>query len=146
MNWKNRSRLIYLFLGLIIADQLCKILILKLYPVWVQKNPGIVFGIFSSQFGLIIWLVLIGLILFIILVSRSQKRSSNLFWWAITLVLAGGISNFIDRLWHGYVIDFLSFWLLPVFNLADMMIVVGCGLLVYQSIKSEKSKLEDGET
>jgi len=53
---------------------------------------------------------------------------------AMTLVLAGGASNLIDRLTKGYVVDYISIqWKAlkkVVFNLADLFIVAGCGLLV----------------
>lgn len=47
--------------------------------------------------------------------------------WACLLVLGGGLGNYIDRLWHGYVVDMfdLQFMTYPIFNLADVFVVVG---------------------
>ncbi|MBR0211714.1 MAG: signal peptidase II [Oscillospiraceae bacterium] len=47
--------------------------------------------------------------------------------WACLLVLGGGLGNYIDRLWHGYVVDMfdLQFMTYPIFNLADCFVVVG---------------------
>ena len=44
---------------------------------------------------------------------------------ALSLVLAGALGNFIDRAWHGYVVDFLHLRHWPVFNVADMYLTVG---------------------
>ena len=59
---------------------------------------------------------------------------NKLLFWAITLVLFGGIGNMIDRIFRGgFVVDFLhfEFWpQFPVFNIADCSIVVGAGLLI----------------
>ena len=43
----------------------------------------------------------------------------------LSFILAGGISNVIDRLIHGYVIEWIKISKLPVFNIADILIVIG---------------------
>jgi len=50
---------------------------------------------------------------------------------AYWLVILGAGSNLLDRFKYGAVIDFIDFKIWPVFNLADVMIVVGLGLLSY---------------
>ena len=75
-------------------------------------------------------------------------RKSKLFFWAVMLVLAGGVGNLIDRVFRGgNVIDFLHFEFIPdfpVFNIADCGIVIGAGLLILyfliDMIKETKSK------
>ena len=75
-------------------------------------------------------------------------NNSRLLLWAIALVLAGGIGNMIDRVFHGgNVVDFLHFEFFPsfpIFNVADCAIVVGAGLLILyfilDAIKEEKQK------
>ena len=68
-------------------------------------------------------------------------------FWAIVLVLSGGVGNMIDRIFRdGNVIDFLhfEFWpTFPVFNVADCAIVVGAGLLIlyfFKGIVDEEKK------
>ena len=69
---------------------------------------------------------------------------------ACLLVLGGGIGNYIDRLWHGYVVDMfdLQFMTYPIFNLADCFVVVGVilGAIYYIWLydKTDKRK-RDGE-
>ncbi|WP_299514429.1 signal peptidase II, partial [uncultured Limnohabitans sp.] len=62
----------------------------------------------------------------------------KLFSMAIALILGGAIGNVIDRLLHGYVVDFLDFywgtWHFPAFNVADSAISVGAALLILDEI------------
>ena len=69
----------------------------------------------------ILWLLLFG-----------KFRKYLLFNISATLIVAGGIGNFIDRLIHGYVVDFIEvlFFEFPVFNVADCFVVVGSVLLL----------------
>jgi signal peptidase II len=57
---------------------------------------------------------------------------------AIALILGGAIGNVVDRLAHGYVVDFLDFywgrWHFPAFNVADSAISVGAALLILDEI------------
>ena len=46
------------------------------------------------------------------------------------LLAAGALSNVLDRFFYGGVIDYIQFWIVPVFNLADMMIIVGLLILI----------------
>lgn len=59
---------------------------------------------------------------------------------SLALVSAGGISNAIDRLLFGRVTDMISVWKWPVFNIADIAITVGVGLLLLISRKDSKEK------
>ena len=63
----------------------------------------------------------------------------KLMFWAISLVLSGGIGNMIDRIFRdGEVVDFiqLDFWKsYPIFNVADCAIVIGAGLLMLYFVK-----------
>ncbi len=82
--------------------------------------------------------------------SASLRRSSSsgcckshggqqLFCWALALILGGAIGNVIDRMLHGYVVDFLQFhwggWYFPSFNVADSAISVGAVLLIVDEIR-----------
>ena len=52
------------------------------------------------------------------------------------LIIGGAIGNYIDRLFRGYVVDFLDFKVWPVFNIADIAIVLGCIIMIiYLCIK-----------
>ena len=97
------------------------------------KNSGGAWGIFS---GNTIFLVVVTLAIMFVCIYLLVFKAKNkpLYFWAICLVLAGGVGNMIDRLFRGgQVVDFLQFdfWQdFPIFNIADCAIVLGCGLLI----------------
>jgi signal peptidase II len=76
----------------------------------------------------------------------KQHGGQRLFSWALTLILGGAIGNVIDRLVHGYVVDFLDFhWAFlspmfpaghfPAFNVADCGITIGAALLILDELR-----------
>jgi signal peptidase II len=59
-----------------------------------------------------------------------RKKGRPLMMTSVALIAGGGIGNLIDRIALGYVVDYLDFRVFPIFNLADIAVCVGCGLLV----------------
>lgn len=131
-----------LILLILFLDQLTKVAVLmKLEPirnVWVIKdifsitfvrNYGAAFGILQSR-----TLLLIGLSIAVIVciwINRDKlKGYSKVFRTGLGLALGGALGNLVDRIRLGYVIDFLDFQFWPVFNLADIAIVCGVGLII----------------
>ncbi|MBD3360745.1 signal peptidase II [Candidatus Peregrinibacteria bacterium] len=148
----KKTTSITLFLALITSiliffDQITKWLILtnqdKIYSITgdffqfqYSENTGIAFGIPIRQDILII--ITIVLLLFVIyLYTREFKIEKKLSQTTAVLVLAGGLGNLIDRVFRGYVIDFISIWKYPDFNIADIYITVGVLLMIvfYGKIK-----------
>lgn len=109
------------------------------------KNAGAAFGLLSSspsawKTGLLISVSAVLLIAVVAVVWRSRRLN----WEAgvgLALILGGALSNLVDRIRAGRVVDFLDFYFRsyhwPTFNLADSVIVIGAGLLVLQVIFSE---------
>ncbi len=151
----------WLGLALIIflADQFTKVLILGYYQLgdatrvtsffnvvrW--HNTGAAFSFLAAASGWQRWFFTgIGLLAagFIVWMLRSHA-GQKLFSFAMSCILGGAIGNVLDRLLHGYVVDFLDFhwaWLAPVFggghfpafNVADSAISVGAACLVLDEI------------
>ena len=101
------------------------------------ENRGVAFGMLSGQRWLILLLTVViacGMIVFYLRLPRERKYTP--LRAAILLVLAGAVGNIIDRLFRGYVVDFFEFtffeW--PVFNVADIYVVVGVILLLFMMI------------
>ena len=96
------------------------------------ENRGAAFGILQGQRWL--FLVFTGVVMaaMLALLLFGKFRKQHLFNISTNLIVAGGIGNFIDRLIHGYVVDFLEILLFefPVFNVADCYVVVGSILLL----------------
>lgn len=96
-------------------------------------NTGGAWGLLSGN-----TLILLGLtcliMVFLIIYYVKWGRGSKLLFWAVCLVISGGIGNLIDRVFRGgKVIDFLHFEFyptFPVFNVADIAVVTGAGLLI----------------
>ena len=104
-------------------------------------NRGAAFGILKNQLLLFILssVFAITLIYFNLKKSRNKKKLS-LNDLALGLILSGAIGNLIDRLFLGYVVDFLDFRVWPVFNVADSAITVGAVLLGWSLLKDFRKK------
>ena len=105
----------------------------KFFYITNCHNTGAAFSIFS---GNIIFLVLITLIV-LYLIYKSLKNKNNISTINIIsygLLLGGIMGNLFDRIFYGYVIDFLDFIIFKydfaVFNVADMAIVIGAIILL----------------
>lgn len=135
------------FAFLLIADQMSKYLIRHFGGFYIcNKNIAWGINIFDKLFW-IIWIAIIILLAFILLgMNRKlkdwrQKGDKNTkiliynFLFAI-LIMAGAISNIIDRLIFGCVMDFINIGFWPIFNLADSFIVLGGILLLAKYLKS----------
>ena len=106
-------------------------------------NYGISFGFFS---GLISpWIIIIiSSAVTILLVYMMIKTSNIIEKWGLTLIIAGALSNIIDRGINNYVLDFIYlhykdfYW--PAFNFADIYITFGVLMILYQVLKEFNKK------
>jgi signal peptidase II len=163
--WRNRLFLWGSTVLVIVADQLSKSWVLNNLPEyktvdvfpWLSPilsftrltNEGVAFGMLP-QFG-DVFTVLNALIVVLLIVFH---RSLGLTGWvphlALGLQIGGALGNWIDRIVHGSVIDFLdvNFWPFqnwPVFNLADSAIVVGVTLLLISTWIQERQLSESAQ-
>ena len=141
-----------LALILLIADQFTKVLILGFYQLGDSSpvtsffnivrvhNSGAAFSFLASASGWQRWFftaVGVGAAVFIIYMLRSHP-GQKLFSFALACILGGAIGNVIDRLLHGYVVDFLDFHYagthFPAFNIADSAISVGAACLILDEL------------
>jgi signal peptidase II len=106
------------------------------YWEWrLSMNPGSAFGLFSSQNGARIGLSVVGIVAVfgMLWMLRKARPDQKILHWALALVTGGAIGNLIDRIYFGVVTDFILWhyqnheW--PVFNVADIVLVVGVGLM-----------------
>lgn len=139
-----------LTLAVIVADQLTKIFAVKLLlgrpPIVVIPgffdfslvyNSGAAFGLLNDAEG---WqntffiIVALAVSIFILVSLYRIKNTEIQIAMAFALILGGAIGNIIDRIRHGYVIDFIhwfySDWHWPTFNIADSAISIGAVLLI----------------
>ena len=149
---KKKYLYIVLFIvGLVLIDQVSKLLVVNylsdkivlinnFFSLDYVKNTGAAFGFFS---GNIFFLVLITLALIIYLIYELKQNIDKKFNLVfIILIISGAIGNLIDRVFRGFVVDFISFILfnsqMPVFNIADIFVTCGVAGLIFVIFKEEK--------
>ncbi len=103
-------------------------------------NPGGAFGLFGGATWLFIGA---SLAVVVVILIASRKPGSKVAALALGLVLAGALGNITDRAirgpgFSGEVVDFLDLQVWPVFNVADMCIVIGAALLLLWSFRDGK--------
>lgn len=104
----------------------------------VSFNSGGVFGIGQGVPGLFLIATAVVIVAILIWVRNLEESS-----WAVPLgmVLGGGLGNVTDRLVRGFdgrVVDFIDLHVWPVFNVADMAIVIGVGLILVMGFRAER--------
>ncbi len=109
-----------------------------LYFTYVQNFRG-AFGLFGSQTWLLIGMAVAVLALFWF-AFRDAAMQSPLVRVAFGAIVGGAVGNIVDRIHHGYVVDFIDLRWWPVFNVADSCITVGVALLVLSSIGRERTQ------
>jgi signal peptidase II len=103
-------------------------------------NTGAAFSFLAGASGWQRWFFVglgVAAALFIVWMLRSHG-GQRLFSWALALILGGALGNVIDRLIHGYVVDFLQFHYagraFPSFNVADSAISIGAACLILDEL------------
>ena len=141
----------FLICFIVLIDQISKILIhakinlyesIQIIPHLLDftyiRNEGIAFGInfAGSKVIFIVFPILITFYLFSLL--KDKEFDKPFYQISLLLIIGGAIGNIIDRIFRGYVIDFIDFHINNVhwyvFNLADSSVTIGLLFLLYSSI------------
>ena len=149
---KIQTKIYFLSLSIFIVliDQITKYLMLHnkklfidkdflLFKLDFVKNYGAAFNIFS---GSRIFLSLISIFFSVLLIYLILRKntSSLLDLYSYSFILGGTIGNGIDRIYKGYVVDFINLNIInfPVFNIADISINIGFIFLLYTFFKNNR--------
>lgn len=126
-------------------DELKKITVIPGFlNILRSENEGVVFGLFPGKTNVFILFSVIAIAAIIYIYIKADKALfiSNL---ALGLVLAGAAGNLWDRIWYGYVRDFIDLhigsryhW--PTFNIADSLICIGISVMVFSSFSASQPK------
>ncbi|MGN1433859.1 MAG: signal peptidase II [Ruminococcus sp.] len=102
----------------------------NLFSLTYVENKGVAFGMFTDMRW--VFVALTSVLLAIIIFYMFRKRPKGKFFYiCAALIIGGGIGNLIDRIFYGYVIDYLSLsFFPPVCNFADYCITAGTIMLV----------------
>ena len=115
------------------------VLIKNFWAITVVHNTGGAWSVFSDYSFIFVIASIVALIILVRFMYHFKKNTRNSFAFALTC--SGIISNLADRIFLGYVRDFLDFTIFgydyPVFNIADVAIVIGVILLIIAIIKGE---------
>ena len=137
---KNKivKNILILVILLIIIDQCSKILVVNnikesigntFWGIEVVSNTGMAFGFYKGNLRNI-FLTICVLALIVWFIRNQLERIDFKTQIALSIILAGGISNLLDRIFRGAILDFIRIYKFPIFNIADIYVVVGWVLLV----------------
>ncbi len=145
---RNKKTIILIIAGIIIIvlDQITKFLIIEknvtIIPRFLSftytENTGVAFNIGSNN---LFFIILVNIIILGIIIKFIKERKEDVDFKiliSLVLILAGGIGNLIDRIFRGYVVDFIdvNLFKFPNFNIADISIFIGIFLLIIMLIIS----------
>ncbi len=117
--------------------------VLPVLDITRLHNPGAAFSFLADAGGWQRWfftglaaVVSVGIIFWL---RQISSRAQPALAAGLSLIMGGAIGNVIDRVWHGHVVDFIHFhweqrWWFPAFNVADIAITVGAGLLILDAL------------
>ena len=115
-----------------------------------HRNRGAAFGILQDQRWFFIVVTIIVVVALVWYIQKIKSQPDKLLPLALSLVLAGAIGNFLDRLLMGEVVDFFKFnfgsYTFPIFNVADSAIVVGVALIILDTLlESRREKRREDQ-
>ena len=139
MKNKTVRLIVILIIILTILDQASKLIVSNL-PVLprindsvgfeITTNTGLAFGFNdgSNVKNMFIMIFVIGIVIRFVITQIELIDTKTAV--ALSMVLSGGISNLLDRIFRGAVLDFIKIYKFPIFNFADVFVVIGAILLV----------------
>tara|TARA_B100000676_G_scaffold14535_1_gene13021 strand:- start:27 stop:512 length:486 start_codon:yes stop_codon:yes gene_type:complete len=146
-NNKNNLNLLIFSIFLLIIDQTTKALIVNRFDLYESisvipffnltfvVNYGFAFGFLNSPSlnQIIVSVIILSIIIyFLYLLIKTQDR---VFKICLVLILSGALGNFVDRIFRGYVVDFIDIYVFnyhwPAFNIADSCISIGFVILIF---------------
>ena len=150
---------IWLAVVVIILDQLSKyiasaslemhqpIAVMPMFNWTLMHNPGAAFSFLADAGGWQRWFfAVIAVVVSIVIVFWIKRLEQHEKWQAIALalILGGALGNVIDRIWLGYVVDFIQVyyqqWYWPAFNIADSAISIGVVMIIIDSVREYRAE------
>lgn len=144
--------------GIIILDQIVKYAVLtgmhtgqtipvieNIFHLTYVQNRGAAFSMWEQQWIILIALPAVVLAAGLVLIRVKRMKWSRMMLMSVAFICGGGIGNLIDRIARGYVVDMFDCRFIPgidfpVFNVADIFICAGCGLLLLDIIFLEEKR------
>lgn len=150
---------IWIAVVVVIMDQLTKyiastslemyqpIAVMPMFNWTLMHNPGAAFSFLANESGWQRWFfAVIAVVVSIVIVLWIKRLEQHEKWQAIALalILGGAVGNVIDRIYLGYVVDFIQVyyqqWYWPAFNIADSAISIGVAMIIIDSIRAYRTE------
>jgi len=150
INIKTKLYFIFLSFFIVLIDQFTKYLMFYNYKTFINKdfllfrldfvkNYGAAFNIFSgNRIFLSLISIFFSTLLIFLIIRKNTLNSFELY--SYSFILGGTIGNGIDRIYKGFVVDFINLNIInfPVFNIADISINIGFIFLLYNFFKNSR--------
>lgn len=150
---------IWLAVTVVILDQLTKyiasaslvmfkpVAVMPMFNWTLMHNTGAAFSFLADAGGWQRWFfAVIAIVVSTVIFLWIKKLQQHEKWQAIALalILGGAIGNVIDRIWLGYVVDFIQVyyqqWYWPAFNIADSAIFIGVVMIIIDTIRESRAE------
>lgn len=150
---------IWLAVVVVVLDQLTKyiastslemlqpVAVMPMFNWTLMHNTGAAFSFLANEGGWQRWFfAVIAIVVSAVIVLWIKRLEQHEKWQAIALalILGGAIGNVIDRIWLGYVVDFIQVyyqqWYWPAFNIADSAISIGVAMIIIESVREHLSE------
>ncbi len=148
---KHRSDLWFFLIVIVIVlfDQITKVIIINTFSQHQSKviipkllsftyipNTGIGFSLLQGMNTFLI-VVVVAIIFLIMYYKHKIKEENKIPQEFFAFIVAGALSNLVDRIAYGFVVDFIDMHIWPAFNLADIAITIGIIGLIFYSLRKE---------
>ena len=134
-------------LGMNIGDSF--VVIKNFFSITSVRNTGAAWNLFNNQLAFFVVITIIALGIFIYFFIKADHQKKPVYFFGVSLMIAGTLGNFIDRLFYPNhaVVDMFEFTFIdfPVFNFADACLVIGIILFAIDFLFLEKEKKENGK-
>lgn len=139
MKNKTVRLIVILVIILVLLDQVSKLVVSNLSELpsindsvkfEITTNTGLAFGFNDGSNVKNMFIMAFVLAIVIRFIINQIELIDTKTAVALSMVLSGGVSNLIDRIFRGAVLDFIKIYKFPIFNIADVLVIIGAILLV----------------
>lgn len=104
------------------------------------RNYGAAFSIMQNKRVFLIIVTVLMMTALCVYAVKMGNKISKTERIALAMIVGGGVGNLTDRIFLGYVTDFLDIHIIPIFNVADCFVTVGCALLIIAVLTEKKEE------
>ena len=154
----KKKNIFIIIILIVILDQIIKFSICKNIPngstvsfignivsLTHVQNTGGAYSLGKNNTSIIIFINIIIMGILLIYFIKNFNKLKNIIKISFTLILSGGIGNLLDRIFRGYVIDYIdinNLFEFPIFNLADIAVVIGIFITIFYILEDSLEKQE----